>query len=260
MPEFSFPPAPGAPKPVFELVEHGVENLILLRTASEERQLLFPQLEFVRFKLNQIVYDVDETIKSVYFPNRALFSLLSVQADGRSVEVGLVGKEGFLGIPIIFGLKSYLFRLIAQSDGTAYRMGAAALEILMPECRQLQRALQRYSYERSFEATQLAACNCIHEAGERLARWLLMSQDRLGIPNLPFTQELLSEMLGTRRVTVNHCMAKLQNSGAITSSRGQIRILDRRKLQQASCECYAVIQKQHRVWDAQRESLGSTGT
>lgn len=260
MPESSSSTAPGAPKSPLQLIEHGVENLILLRTASRERPLLFPRLEFVRFKLNQIVYDVDETIRSVYFPNRALFSVLSVQADGKIVEVGLVGKEGFLGIPVIFGLKSNPFKLIASGEGTAYRLEAAALRILMPDCLQFQRALQSYSYVRCFEATQLAACNCIHEAGERLARWLLMSQDRLGTEILPLTQEFLSEMLGTRRVTVNYCMAKLQNTGAIALSRGLIRILDRRKLQEASCECYAVIQKQNRVWEAQRESSANTGT
>ena len=103
MPESSSSTPPGSAKSPLQFVEHGGENLILLRTAAGERPSLFPRLEFVRFKLNQIVYDVDETIKSVYFPNRALFSVLSVQVDGKIVEVGLVGKEGFVGIPVIFG-------------------------------------------------------------------------------------------------------------------------------------------------------------
>jgi len=187
----------------------------------------------------------------VYFGNTGLASVLAVQPDGKSIEVGLIGNEGFVGIPIVFGFKTSATRVVAQSDGTAYRIDADTLRKLLPKCPKLALTLQRFGMILGSQTTQLAACNGQHDAHERLARWLLMSQDRIGGKILPLTQEFLSQMLGTRRATVSIAANILQKAGMITYTRGNVTIVNRAKLEQAACDCYSVIQQQSQKWQAE---------
>lgn len=232
---------------------HNVTNEILLKLPQNEYRELFPKLEFVRLKLHTLLYESGEAIKSAYFVNAGLESVLAVQPDGKSVEVGLVGKEGFVGIPIIAGFRSSPTRVITQGDGTAYRVDAETLRQILPRCPRLQVELQRFAQQLAMQSTQIAACNRLHDVEERLARWLLMSQDRIGSNKLPLTQEFLGQMLGTRRASVSIAASMLQKAGMITYTRGNVTILDRPKLESASCDCYEIIQRQLKNWRAEAQ-------
>jgi CRP-like cAMP-binding protein len=178
-------------------------------------------------------------------------SVLTVQPDGESVEVGLIGREGFVGLPVIFGFKTSALRIITQGDGTAYRIDVGILRSLLPECPALERQLQRYSMILGIQSTQLAACNRLHDVEERLARWLLMSYERIGSTTLPLTQEFLSQMLGTRRSTVSVAASLLQKAGMISYTRGNVTILNRTKLEAAACDCYEIIRQQRNRWQSE---------
>jgi CRP-like cAMP-binding protein len=227
---------------------HEMGNQILAGIDSMECQAILSSLEFVRLRLHQFLHEAGEVIKSVYFLNDGLASVIAVQPDGKTVEVGITGKEGFVGIPVVFGFTTSATRVVTQCDGGAYRMDAAALRNLLPRCPKFALALQQYSLLLSAQSTQLAACNRLHEVEERLARWLLMSHDRIGNQTMPLTQDFLGQMLGTRRSTVSMSASILQKAGMITYTRGNVTIVDRAKLEEAACDCYAIIQQQSRAW------------
>ena len=225
-----------------------IGNVILRNLRRQEAVQILPFLEFVRLKLHQVLHETGETIKSVYFLNEGVGSVLTTQPDGKTVEVGLIGREGFVGSPILFGFKSSGLRVIAQSDGTAYRLDARNLLSILPECPDLKAHLLRFSMILSMQSTQLAACNRLHNVVERLARWLLMSHDRLGGETLPLTQEFLGHMLGSRRASVTVAAGILQKAGMIEYSRGSVTILNRPKLLEATCHCYSVIEQRKQTW------------
>jgi CRP-like cAMP-binding protein len=225
-----------------------ITNLILSSLPRSESSQFFASMEFVRLKLRQVLHEAGETIRCVYFLNDGLASVLAVQPDGKSVEVGLIGKEGFVGVPVVFGFKTSGLRVVTQGEGTAYRVDVDVLQRILPQCPELQRHLQRFSMILGMQSTQFVACNRLHEVEERLARRLLMSQDRIGDQNLPLTQELLGQMLGTRRASVSEAAGTLQKAGMITYSRGNMTILNRSKLEQVACDCYVIVQEQKRRW------------
>jgi CRP-like cAMP-binding protein len=164
--------------------------------------------------------------------------------DGKSVEVGLTGKEGFVGLPLVVGFHSSPSRVIVQIDGSAYRINAKTLVAILQKCRILERRLQRYSQVLAAQASQVAACNRLHEVDQRLARWLLMSQDRIGTDIVPLTQEFLAHMLGTRRSSVTVATSILQKAGFVKYTHGQVNVVDRQGLENASCECYRALVQQ----------------
>jgi CRP-like cAMP-binding protein len=228
-----------------------VGNIILRCLPRAECTQIFSSLEFVRLRLHQVLHEVGEAIKSVYFMNDGMCSVLTVQPDGQSVEVGLIGKEGFVGLPVIFGFKTSALRIITQGDGSAYRADVAILRNFLPQCPALERELYRYSMILSIQSTQLAACNSLHDVEERLARWLLMSYDRIGSKTMPLTQEFLAQMLGTRRSTVSVAASVLQKAGMISYTRGNVTIVDKSKLEAAACDCYEIIEQQRTRWQAE---------
>jgi CRP-like cAMP-binding protein len=173
--------------------------------------------------------------------------------DGKSVEVGLVGKEGFVGLPLVAGFRSAATRAVAQIEGTAFRLSADALTGILRECVMLERMLQQFSQVMAMQATQIAACNRLHEVEERLARWLMMTADRVGTNSLALTQELLAQMLGTRRASVTLAAGILQKAGLIAYTRGSVDIVDRQKLEDVACECYGLMQNQLEKWRADSE-------
>lgn len=225
-----------------------VRNLILRALPKSEYNEVFGTLELVRLKLHSVLHETGDTIRSGYFPNDGMGSVLTVQPDGETVEVALIGNEGFVGVPVVFGFKTSSLRIITQGDGTAYRIDVGVLRKLLPRCPALEKELLRFSMLLAAQTTQIAACNRLHAADERLARWLLMSHDRLGGKILPLTQEFLGQMLGTRRSTVSVAAAGLQKMGVISYTRGSVSILDRAKLKTAACECYEIIQRQGERW------------
>ncbi|MGA7645979.1 MAG: Crp/Fnr family transcriptional regulator, partial [Terriglobales bacterium] len=228
-----------------------VNNKILLNLSREEFDQVLPKLELVRLKLHQIIYEAGETIKSGYFVNDGVISVLAVQPDGKSVEIGLIGSEGFAGLPLLVGYSSSPTRLITQGDGTAYRCDAETLRQLVRQFPRLEQQLHRFGQRLAMQTAQIAACNRLHEVGERLARWILMTQDRIVSDNLPLTQEFLAQMLGSRRASVTVAAGILQKAGMISYTRGAVKILDRERLEEAACDCYGIVQRQLKDWEAE---------
>lgn len=228
--------------------KHSVANGILRDLPADERRLLFSKLEQITMKLHDVLHEPGEPIKFCYFPNSGIVSILSVLSNGKSVEVGLIGREGFVGLPLAVGFRSSPTRAICQGPGTAFRVTAATLKEALHDCPQLEKALNRYSLTVGMQASQVAACNRLHEVDERLARWLLMCHDRLGLDSVPMTQEFLSQMLGIRRASVTVAAGILQKAGLIRSMRGEVTILNRKGLEKLACECYGTINHQMESW------------
>jgi CRP-like cAMP-binding protein len=233
---------------------HSMHNEILLGLPPNECDAVFSNLEFLEMRTHDVLNEMGEPIKQCYFVNSGLASVLNVMSDGKSVEVGLTGKEGFVGLPLAVGLSTSAARVVVQVAGTAFRVTAPKMAKVLRTCPQLERKLNRYSQALAIQGTQVAACNRVHEVNERLARWLLMSQDRIGSDSIPLTQDFLAHMLGTRRASVTVAAGMLQNAGLITYSRGAVTIVNRGSLEDAACECYEVITQQIRNW--QKESDG----
>jgi len=230
---------------------HAVKNEILLALPRKERDLLLSKLTLVQLRLHDVLQEAGEAIEFSYFPNTAMASVLNIMADGRSVEVGLAGKEGFVGLPLIAGFRTSPNRINTQAEGMAFRVDAEALREILQQCPELALHLLRYSQVMAMEVTQLAACNRLHEVDERLARWLLMSHDRIGTDALPLTQEFLAQMLGTRRSSVSVAASILQRAGLIKYARGHVTILNRPGLEEATCECYGVMRQQLENWQGE---------
>jgi CRP-like cAMP-binding protein len=230
-----------------------IYNEILRDLPRNESALVIPKLELVRLQPRQVLHEAGDTLRSAYFCNTGLISILSVLSDGKTVEVGLVGKEGLVGLPLIAGFRTSATRSIVQIEGTALRVDADALAVLLRQCPRLERKLQQFSQIMAMQTTQIAACNRLHEVEARLARWLLMSADRVGTASLALTQEVLGQMLGTRRSSVTVAAGILQKQGLISYTRGDVKIVQRAKLDQAACECYGLMRRQVELWQAQAE-------
>jgi CRP-like cAMP-binding protein len=225
-----------------------VHNKILLGLPQSECANVLAKLEFVSTPVHTVLNAAQEPIKFAYFVNEGLSSILNVMADGKSVEVGLNGAEGFVGTPLLSGFKTSPTNVVMQIGGSAFKISAKDLAIALLECPQLAIAMHRFVQELSLQAQQVAACNRLHEVEERLARWLLMCQDRIGGDVVPLTQQFLAHMLATRRASVTVAAGILQKAGLITYSRGVVKINNRKNLEDASCECYGALTDQIKKW------------
>jgi CRP-like cAMP-binding protein len=225
-----------------------VHNRILLGLPARECAAMLEKLEFIVLATHTVLHEAEENIKFAYFPNEGLASVLNVMSDGKSVEVGLLGTDGFVGTRLVAGYKTSPSRVIMQIAGSAFRITAKELAEAMQECPQLMLGMHRFVQELALQSQQVAACNRLHEVEERLARWLLMCQDRVGGDVVELTQEFLAHMLATRRASVTVAAGILQKAGLITYSRGVVKIEDRKKLEEASCECYGMIVRQTKKW------------
>jgi CRP-like cAMP-binding protein len=232
---------------------HGrqLHNKILLALPNDEYTAIAAKLEFASLPTPTVLNEVAEPIKFAFFLNEGLASILSITVDGKSVEVGLCGREGFVGVPLIAGFHSSPTRVIMQVGGDGFRLATKDLLVFLRECPSLTTGLQRFAQEVALQSSQVAACNRLHEVDERLARWLLMSQDRLGGDVVPLTQEFLAHMLGTRRASVTVAAGILEKAGLITRTRGSVKIKSRTRLEDASCECYEIMTGQIRKWHAE---------
>jgi CRP-like cAMP-binding protein len=228
-------------------------NGILRRLPRKEFKLIFPKLKLVPLHLHSILNEAAKPIVHCYFLNCGLASILTVLGSGKIVEVGLTGAEGFVGLPLVAGLKSSASRVIVQVAGSGLRISARNMIAALTVCPALRKRLTQFGQEVTVQSAQIAACNRLHNANQRMARWLLMSQDRLGGNHVRLTQEFLAHMLGMRRASVNVALGFLQKKGLIAYARGSVRIEDRLGLEVAACECYASIIRQRNRW--QRESV-----
>jgi CRP-like cAMP-binding protein len=225
-----------------------VLNKILLDLPKEEWAVVCARLEFLDLPTRTVLNEAGLPIKYGYFLNAGLGSILTKAGEGKSVEVGLCGKEGYVGVPLAAGFRSSPARVLMQVAGNGFRVNAKDIGGVLRACPKLGLALQRFGLEMAVQSAQVAACNRLHEVEERLARWLLMSQDRLGGDSVPLTQEFLAHMLGTRRASVTVAAGILQKAGLIDYSRGNVKIRSRAKLEEASCECYGMMTEQIEKW------------
>ena len=219
-----------------------VNNVILLSLPAHEFSLLRPHLEPADLPQYLVLEEAGQKIEYTYFLNEGMISLVALSRDGRSVEVGIVGREGMIGMSVIAGLRRGIFRAIVQMEGTGVRVRADVFQDLLSSAPVLRRELSRFALLHGMQSAQLAACNRLHEVEQRLARWLLMCQDRFDSQLLPLTHEFLAQMLGTGRPSVTLAAGALENAGLIENLRGTVKILNRKSLEEAACECYGVIQ------------------
>jgi CRP-like cAMP-binding protein len=199
-------------------------------------------LEPVTLTYGEVLFESGEPIRHVYFPNDSLVSLLTTVEGHEALEVGLVGREGMVGISLALGIDVASVRALVQGSGTAMRMESARFQKAFQQCGPLQRQLYCYTHAKLAQARQTAACNRFHGVDSRLARWLLMTRDRVRSDQFLLTQEFLADMLGVRRVTVTKAAGALQQRKLIRYSRGKIRILSGKGLEAASCGCYKIIE------------------
>jgi CRP-like cAMP-binding protein len=229
-------------------LQKAVQNSILLALPRVELATLFDKLERVDLPVRTVLHQPGRPIEFGYFMEGGLASLLAVMSDGKSVEVGLSGKEGFIGTPLTVGFRTSPSLAVMQVNGSAFRIRSDKLVSLLGKCPRLAELLNQFSQQLMMQSSQVAACNRIHEVEERLARWLLMSQDRLQSNSVPLTQQTLANMLGTRRASVTVAAGILQKRGLITYVRGKVAIENRRGLEASSCECYKKMGEQFRRW------------
>jgi CRP-like cAMP-binding protein len=192
-----------------------------------------------------VLVDPDEPLRYAYFLHTGAASFVVPTSEGRSVEVGLVGKSGLVGMPLAFGVKKSNLRIAMQFAGTGHRIKAEDLQRVLPTTPNLQNLICRFVLLQSMQAAQTAACNRLHNLEQRLARWLLITQDRVGSVFV-ITQEYLADLLGTGRPSVSLAASQMQKSGAIRYSRGQMKIANRGLLETMSCECYATVRRYYR--------------
>jgi CRP-like cAMP-binding protein len=216
-------------------------NQVLASIPPKNAKRLRSQLELVTLKLGQILYEPGKPIRHIYFPLNSLISLLTAVDKGRTLEVGMVGNEGMAGMPFILGVGISGVRALVQGAGAALRMGAPAFRVEFDRNPPLQQALFRYTYALMAQISQTAACNRFHGSDARLARWLLMTRDRLHSDQFALTHEFLAHMLGVRREGVTDAARSLKRRKLIAYKRGQIQILNPKGLEASSCSCYQTV-------------------
>jgi CRP-like cAMP-binding protein len=219
-------------------------NHLLAALSPAERERLYPHLRLVAMPLGKVLYESGDRLRHVYFPTNSIVSLLYVLADGASAEISVVGNDGIIGIALFMGGETTPSRAIVQSAGYAYRLIGQQLKDEFHRSGGMQLLLLRYTQSLITQMAQTAVCNRHHSVDQQLCRWLLLSLDRLSVNQLTMTQELIANMLGVRREGVTEAAGKLQRLGVIEYSRGQITVLDRPKLEQLCCECYAVVKRE----------------
>jgi CRP-like cAMP-binding protein len=220
-------------------VSAAIPNLLLASLPRTTYLKLLPGLTPVTLTFGDVLYEPDMAMPNVYFPSASLVSLLTVVEGHLALEVGLVGREGMVGIPLALGVDVSPVRALVQGAGPALRMSRPRFLAALLRSVPLQRRLHRYAFTLMRQIAQTAACNRFHFVGARLARWLLMTRDRVGSAEFRMTQEFLSHMLGVRRVGVSEAATSFQRRKLIEYTRGSIRILDHRGLEASSCSCYA---------------------
>ncbi len=220
------------------------QNHILAALPAAELDRLTPHLELKPMALGEALYESGGRLHYVYFPTTSIVSLLYVMEDGASSEIAVVGNEGILGVSLFMGGETTPSRAVVQSAGYGYRLRAQLLKQEFSRGADMMQLLLRYTLALITQMAQTAVCNRHHSVEQQLCRWLLLSLDRLSTLELTMTQELIANMLGVRREGVTDAAGKLQRAGLIRYSRGRITVLDRPKLEQAVCECYAVVKKE----------------
>ncbi len=217
------------------------QNHLLDALPKPEFDRLLPNLELIKMKLGDALYESGGRLQHVYFPTTSIVSLLYVMEDGASAEIAVVGNEGILGVSLFMGGETTPSRAVVQSAGWGYRLKSQILKQEFNLGGPMMRLLLRYTQALITQMSQTAVCNRHHSVEQQLCRWLLLSLDRLSGSELSMTQELIANMLGVRREGVTEAAGKLQRAGLIDYSRGHINVLNRPGLEARVCECYQVV-------------------
>jgi len=218
-----------------------ISNRVLLELPEEEFRIVRPHLSFVNFTSHLRLNQPNRALNFVHFPNAGQISLVIDMKNGKSVEAGLLGKEGASGMSAMLGLNRTPILEVVQIAGNGFRMRVSTLRDALRSTPRLQAALGRYSAGLAIQMAQTAACNRLHKVEERLARWLLMAQDRVDSRFIRITHDFLATMLGTDRPTVTLAAGILQKHGLVGHTRGALEIVNRKKLERVACECYGVV-------------------
>ena len=220
-----------------------VGNVILLSMCNSEYGLFRPHLEYVELPDHLVLHEAGAKLDFAYFPNRGLISFVVAMEDGKTAEAGVVGNEGFAGIPAAVGLSRSPLQAVVQISGDGFRVEVEALQKILESAPHLQLLLSRFAVVQGMQVAQTAACNRLHEIEQRLARWLLMAQDRVDSGVLPITHDFLATMLGTNRSSVSLAAAALRKKNLIRYTPGAVTIVNRKKLEALACECYGIMQQ-----------------
>lgn len=221
------------------------DNYILKNIPDNEYQLISPALQEVTLRVGDVLNYPYEPIPFVFFPNNAMISVIASTPDGQLSEAGVVGREGLMGIGVVFGADTTPHENTVQLPGTALKISTKVVREKFEQCPVLRKLLLRFTHAHMMQISQTALCNRLHKVEQRMVRWILLSHDRSDSDVLPFTQELLAIMLGVHRPTVSTIAAELKNGGYINYRRGKITVLDRKRLEDFSCECYAVVNEEY---------------
>ncbi|MDX1678423.1 Crp/Fnr family transcriptional regulator [Arsukibacterium sp.] len=237
-------PGAASNKNTLELPHKPTDNHLLNALSEEVLQRLLPHMELVEMPLGKVLYESGDVLRHVYFPVNCIVSLLYAMENGSSAEISVVGFEGLIGVALFLGGESTTSRGIVQSAGYAYRLPGQRMKDEVNRHGDLLVLILRYSQTLITQMAQTAVCNRYHSIEQQLCRWLLLSLDRLKGSHLVMTQELIATMLGVRREGVTEAAGHLQKMGVIEYSRGKIHVINRARLEQLSCECYAVVKKE----------------
>jgi CRP-like cAMP-binding protein len=220
------------------------QNHLLNALSATELKRIRRHLELMEMTLGEVVYESGRHQEYVYFPTNSIVSLLYVLENGASAEIAVVGNEGVVGISLFMGGETTPSRAVVQSAGSAYRLPGEVMKHEFNRGGAMQHLMLRYTQSLITQMAQTAVCNRHHSVDQQLCRWLLLSIDRLPSPEIEMTQELIANMLGVRREGVTEAAGKLQNAGVISYRRGHIKVLNRPRLEEMSCECYDVVRRE----------------
>lgn len=220
-------------------------NRLLMALPPADYKKIMPDLKPVRLKVPEVLYEASATIEHVYFPQSSMISMLTITEPGTTLEIGMVGREGMVGVPVLLGIPRTPYRAIVQIPDGAFTMKANALRERLTQLPSLQNLLLRYAHAFLIQISQSAVCNRFHTTEQRLCRWLLAARDSTTSISLPFTQEFLSHMMGGPRTGVTMVVGALESAGLIRHRRGQINLLDLRGLEERACECYKVVKNEY---------------
>ena len=218
-----------------------VQNRVLARLPRKDYRKLLAVLEPVELAFGQILYESQDRIRHVYFPSNCFVSMLTAVNANRSSEVGLIGSEGMIGLPVALGIAVSPFRAVVQGGGTAMRMKIADFRREFSESAALKRELFLFTHLLMIQIAQTAACNRFHRVSQRMARWILMTSDRIKSNEFRITQEFLALMLGVRRVGISMAASELRERKLLAYRRGNFTILNHRGLVASACECYKIV-------------------
>jgi CRP-like cAMP-binding protein len=219
------------------------QNRLLAALPVRSFERLSEQLERIELTFKQLLLEPEQPIEQIYFLERGVCSIVMTAENGAVVEIATVGREGFIGTPVLLSTDLAAETTLCQIPGGALRMSAAQFRDALTVDPALQRICLRYTQGLISQISMSAACNRLHNIEERAARWLLMTHDRVDGDSFPLTQEFLSQMLGVRRQAVNVAAGMLQQAGLITYSQGVVTVVDRAGLEGTSCECYGMIRQ-----------------